>query len=567
MYLEYYHLHEKPFEITPDPKFIWFGTRHKAALETLRKVILNNEGIVLLSGAPGTGKSTFLSGAARYLGHSLQCVQISDPSVGNIDFFRLSADAFGIGNSVYGKEEVFSQLRRFAFDTNDDVREVAFLIDDAHRLSLKHLRQLQFLGNIRQEGRSLIQIVFTGQSQCKRLLPDGLTFKQTVALNYTLQPLTEPETVDYIRHRLRVAGAKNEIFTDSAMAEIFHLSGGIARLVNIICDNALLSGCARNAPIIGSKIIMDSHGPVHRLIHEICELDKELSAQNPAHLPSHRGQPTLALGASASSRNRTPVTHLRRLQILLKRLGLMPLTVKGAMVAPLSLITLLGIFGHFYFSNEDKGPPFTQVHISSESRPGSQGTPPPVNSFNRPSGVDRTADLSKGQTHEGRAARAAGPTAAIDGDRLSAHQINQLRGELQLLRQQLQVASDARTQLEQKVQTLEQALHTEKDTEGKLVAESSAKASEIQELRNMFESFKRQQLLMEKDLIQLRDERIELQTRLMNLSGQKTQASSSADELKTLPKKKRTVAKAERKKTAPPAASDTPEPSFNIKKP
>jgi type II secretory pathway predicted ATPase ExeA len=556
MYREHYRLQLKPFEIDPDPKFIWIGETHQAAFDTFRTAILENEGIVYLAGEPGSGKTTFLSGVACFLDHPFQCVQISDPSLNEIDFFRPLADAFGFENSSNRREDVFAYLRRFADEPSENSKRVVLLIDDAHRLGLKPLRQLRLLANLTKEGRSPIHIVCAGQSPCERLLPENHAFSPTVAMQYTLQPLTETETADYIGHRLQVAGAKTEVFTSSAIVEIFRLSAGIPRLINIICDNAMQSGYARGAPTIGPGIVLDSYGPGHRLIHEICELDKELSAQRPTRLPAPRSGPALAIGDPASLKHRPPATSPGRWQVLLKRLGLKPLTVKGALAVPISVFILLGIFAHFYFPSEDDDPLFRQVQIHSEQVPGRQTILQIETPFRDPSGIKGVAPVAEIQKHEVRVDRQPGLTVPSNEDRGPAPEINRLQDQLRFLLQQLQTAFDATAQLEQRIQAIEKDLHAEKDSQTKRIAEAFSKELEIQELRQKLETFESQQLALEEEVKKIRNVHAQLQTQLVDLRIQKSPPPASADTLRTPLKPKRTVVRPEKREPVQPAPTD-----------
>jgi type II secretory pathway predicted ATPase ExeA len=555
MYLDHYRLHEKPFEIFPDLKFIWLGEKHKAALDALRRAILKSEGIVRLTGEAGTGKSTFLSGVARFLSHPFQCIQIADPSVSGINFFGLMADAFGIESRFARGEEVLDCLRRFSRDTFGNSRRVVLLVDDAHRLSLKPLQQLRILANHEQGGRSLVSIVLAGPPlQCDHLLLEHPTLSQTVAMSYSLQPLTQTETAEYIRHRLHVAGAKTDIFTSSAMAEIFHLSGGVARLINLICDNALMTGYVRNAPFIGPSIVLDSKVPGHRLVHGLCELDKELSAQNSARLPAQRPESALAFGASASKKGRSQAPVPRLWQRLLKRFGLRPLTVKGAMFAPILLMTLLGICGHYYSSNEDEDLPFKSVQIHPKPGDGGERLFQPEPFFNAPSGIGRNGPAAEVQAHGSRAGREAVSAFSANEDPVVLHGINRLRDEVEVLSQRFQTAFDSMVQLEQRLWMLEQVVQIQKDNSHRVMAEALIRESEIKMLQRALATFENQQLLLEEELKNLRGDRAKLKKQESSLRGDKGRATSSVDPLRAPFKAKRSAVRPEGKGPVQPVS-------------
>ena len=533
MYLEHYGLKLKPFEIEPDPKFLWLGKKHKEAFAALKNVILENKGIVSLMGEPGTGKRTLLNAVAHLLGKQFHFAKISDPSLSELDFFKVVASAFGIEKSFNSREDFFTYLKQSARDSFASAKRVVLIIDEAHRLSVKLLGQIRLISNIKKGGRFLINIVFAGQKEFDRLLKTNRAFSQTIAISYTLQPLTETETAEYIMHRLQVAGSKTEIFTSSAIAEIFHLSGGIPRLINIIADNALLSGYALNVKKIGPEIILDSQGPGHRLIHEICELDKEFTAQLPVHLQKHRERAILATEAQTSKKKRPLETIIRFFQKLLETLRLKPLTVKGALVAPISLAILLGVFGYFYFPSEDDGQPFTKVQNHSEQIPGRQKILQTEASLKASSGLKGAATAAEIKKNGSSADRQPGIAVSSNEDSTSASEIARLRDQLRFLLQQLQTSFDATAQLEQSLKALEKDLSLEKGSKGKLSAEASSKDAELQELRRSLEASKSQQLALAEEVKKVKSDNAQLQGQLGDLKSQKAAAESQLGQQQT----------------------------------
>jgi general secretion pathway protein A len=546
MYLEHYRLNVKPFEIAPDSNFLWFGEKLHADFMTLKKVIHEDKGSVVLMGEPGTGKSTLLNGIERFLGDSYEFIKITAPSLSELDFFNWVADAFGIETAFNRREDLSIGLRRFADDPATNVRRVVLMVDDAHLASPNLLGQLRLLSTIQKEDRFLIHIVFAGPKEFDRMLRANPSFSQTPAMSYTLRPLMEMETAEYILHRLRVAGSETDIFTSNAMAEIFHFSNGIPRMINIICDNALMRGYALNTPLIGPEIIWESQGPGHRLIHEICELDKEFAAQHPVHLQTHRGQAVLAIGPPSATQKRLPGAISRRWHGLLKTLGLRPLTVKGALAAPISLFILLGVFGHFYFPKEDDEPPFTQVQIHPEHVPGRPTILPTETSSKAPSGIEGVVPVAEVQKHEGRVDRRPGLALPSNEDRGSASEINRLQGQLRFLLEQLQTALDATAQLEKRIQALEKNLHTDlnelelaKKRLGELEGEAAAKDWKLAQMEQILQT-------LEKDL----------QTQLVDLRTQRNPAPASAGASRTLLAPKRTVVRPEKRRPVQLAPTD-----------
>ena len=526
MYLEHYQLKLKPFEIDSNPKFLWLGGKHKEAFATLKYVIKENKGSVCLMGDPGTGKSIFLNTIAYSFGNQILSAKIHNPSLIEGNFFNFVADAFKIEKSFNSREDFFIYLRQFALDAFAKAKRAVLVIDEAHRLSARLLEQIRLVSNIKKEGRLLITIVFAGQIEFGEVLKKNSALSQTIAMNYTLQPLTTTETAEYIMHRLRVAGSETEIFTSSAIAEIFHLSEGIPRLINIISDNALLRGYALNIKKIGSEIILDLQGPAHKLIHEICELEKDFISHHPVH-PQERA--VLARGAQPVKKNRQPNTIFRLFQNLLETLRLKPLTFKGGSVAPISLILLLSIFSYFYFSNEDDGQPIMKTQTHSEQASGRQTILQTEVSFKNPSDLKGTAAVAEIKKHGGSGDRQPGIAVPSNEDRTRAPEIARIRDQLRFLLQQLQAVFEATTQLEQNLKALEKDLTLEKGSKGKLSGEATSKESVILALQKSIEISKSQQMALEEEVKKTKNDNAQLQAQLLDLKTQRAASETSSD--------------------------------------
>jgi type II secretory pathway predicted ATPase ExeA len=152
-------------------------------------------------------QSTLLNGAAHLLGKQFHFFKISDPSLSELDFFKVVANAFGIEKSINTREDFFIYLKQSASDIFANASRVVLIIDEAHRLSVKLLEQIRLISNIKKGGQFLINIVLAGRNEFSELLKANLALSQTIALSYTLQQLTETETAEYIMHRLQVAGS------------------------------------------------------------------------------------------------------------------------------------------------------------------------------------------------------------------------------------------------------------------------------------------------------------------------------------------------------------------------
>jgi len=244
MYLTHYNLIINPFETSPDPKFIWLSEKHKEALASLNYGIQENKGFLLLTGDIGTGKTTLINCFLNEKDIDTIVASIPDPDLSIVDFFLLLSKEFNINIDFDTKGEFLIQFENFLHNTYSERNKALLIIDEAQRLNQQLLEQIRLLSNIARQGVKLINIFFVGQNELNELIMDeqNKALRQRIAVHYNIEPLTEPETQEYIKHRLRVSGSEEEIFSPDAIYEIFSFSKGYPRLINTICDRALLTG-------------------------------------------------------------------------------------------------------------------------------------------------------------------------------------------------------------------------------------------------------------------------------------------------------------------------------------
>ncbi len=259
MYLDHYHLTAKPFDLSPGPRFLWLGEKHKEALSTLTYGVSEDLGFLLLTGDVGVGKTALIHRLISNLDSSTIVAHITDPGLGSIDFFKLLAVEFNIPTEFYSKAPFLIELEKFLYAAYSDHKKVLLIVDEAQRLNNKLLDQIRVLSNIELSDRKLINIFFVGQPEFKNMLManSNRAIRQRIAINYHIQPLSESETGQYIEHRLKVAGATRKIFKSNAIREIFRFTGGYPRAINIICDHALLTGYASGIQSIDAKVIAE----------------------------------------------------------------------------------------------------------------------------------------------------------------------------------------------------------------------------------------------------------------------------------------------------------------------
>ena len=258
MYLKHYNLTLKPFEISPDPQFLWLGEKHKEALAALKYGILDNKGFISLTGDVGTGKTTLVNALANSLGDNIIFAQIADPALGQLDFINLTADAFKMDKKFSTKGEFLSHLKLFLNEAYAQQKEVVLLIEEAQRFDPERLEEVRLISNIEKPEKKLINIIFVGQNEFNIILKNNKALRQRIAIIHKLEPLQEIETEQYVTHRLKVAGSDKKIFSSEAVREIYSYSKGNPRLINILCDFALLTGYASEKKIIDPEIIRES---------------------------------------------------------------------------------------------------------------------------------------------------------------------------------------------------------------------------------------------------------------------------------------------------------------------
>ena len=242
MYLSHFNLREKPFKVSTDPKFLWLGKKQKEALETVRYGILDGDGYVVLTGDVGTGKTTLATALVNDLSDQLVAARIPYPDVDILDFLRLISTAYGIDRDFPSKAAFRDRFESFLRGCLSTGKKAVLIVDEAQKLGQEHLGELMQLSSFEEKGVGLFNIVFVGQNEFNDILLEesNRALRQRTAINYHLAPLTRTETEQYIGHRLKVANGQKEIFTPEGIHEVFLQSGGIPRLINIVCDLALL---------------------------------------------------------------------------------------------------------------------------------------------------------------------------------------------------------------------------------------------------------------------------------------------------------------------------------------
>ena len=259
MYLNFYGLKEKPFNTTPDPKFLFLTAGHREALAQLVYGVQEAKGFIVLSADIGTGKTTLLQALLRQLdGGNTAVAYVFNSTLGFDGILEYMLRDFGIEKGAETRAARLFALNNFLIERRRANQNAVLIIDEAQNLDPATLEEVRLLSNFESPTGKLLQIILAGQSELndKLALPELRQLRQRVALRCTIPALDEEETREFIRTRLRIAGARDVgIFTDRAVKRIAEWSGGIPRLINIGCDHCLLVGYADERRHIDRDIV------------------------------------------------------------------------------------------------------------------------------------------------------------------------------------------------------------------------------------------------------------------------------------------------------------------------
>ena len=248
MYLQHYGLARAPFEMTPDPAFLYLAEPHREGLATLVYAVRERKGFVMLTGEVGTGKTTLLHALLARLDSECAAAFLFNPRLEPLDFFRMLFDELGIEARCSSKAEYLMALNRFLIARLERNLTTLLIVDEAQNLSAELLEEIRLLSNLETPRSKLLQILLVGQPELREKLarPELRQLRQRIVLRHELRPFDEEETGAYVEERLRLAGhTGQEVFKRSAVRTIFEVTGGVPRLVNVVCDSALLLGFAK----------------------------------------------------------------------------------------------------------------------------------------------------------------------------------------------------------------------------------------------------------------------------------------------------------------------------------
>ena len=276
MYLSHYHLKVKPFQISPDPKFLWLGESHRQALSIFKDGITENRGLILLLGDVGTGKTTLINKLLDSLDENTLVASVQYPGFDILDFYNFLAASFNMDKKFSNKGDFLVQFIHFLHKEYTHKKRVLLIIDEAQGLSDEILDEIRLLSNLERMKVKLLNIFLVGQDEMEKILaqPNNKTLSQSISTKYYLGPLKNWEVKDYINFRLQVAGAEYRIFNRGAIREIVESSQCYPRLINVVCDHALLTGYVQGKSRIDAAVIKEC-AKEHQL-HIVAETKQDL---------------------------------------------------------------------------------------------------------------------------------------------------------------------------------------------------------------------------------------------------------------------------------------------------
>ena len=266
MHEDYFGFAEKPFSLTPDPKYLYRSSSHGNAFELLQYAIRRREGFVVITGDIGTGKTTLCRAVLDQLDRRTFTALVLNPFLSEEDLLRVILQDFGVVSreeikrgrlAGVSKQELIETLNEFLLSLQPIGAGALLIIDEAQNLPLQTLEQIRILSNLETDKEKLLQIVLVGQPNLRGLLrtPALRQLDQRVSIRFELNPLSIDETAAYIGHRLTVAGGGSVTFTARAISAVYRYSGGIPRLINLLCDRSLLGAFAERTNQVTHSIV------------------------------------------------------------------------------------------------------------------------------------------------------------------------------------------------------------------------------------------------------------------------------------------------------------------------
>ena len=261
MYETFFGLKEAPFNVTPDPRFMYFSRHHLEALSALLYGIDSRRGFIAITGEIGAGKTTLCRTLLKEIQGRAHTAFIFNPKLSEFELLQTIVEDLGIVPKGKRRKDHFDALNRFLLQELEKGVNTVIIIDEAQNLTPRALEQVRLLSNLETTREKLLQIILVGQPQLRDLLarPDLAQLYQRVTVRYHLSALDREDTEKYLGHRLRVAGTEEVLFTPEAVDRIFEKSNGIPRIINVLADRALLGSFVRSIRMVEAAVVDEAH--------------------------------------------------------------------------------------------------------------------------------------------------------------------------------------------------------------------------------------------------------------------------------------------------------------------
>jgi len=259
MYERFYGFREKPFSLLPDSGFLYLSSKHRMALTLLEYGLSSQAGFSVISGDIGTGKTTLIRRLLNEIDNSVRVGLISNTHRTFGELMQWIALAFDLPHVGKSKVELYEAFVDFIINEYAKGRRTVLIVDEAQNMAPETLEELRMLSNVNADKDQVLQVILVGQRELRETLrrPDLVQFAQRIGVDYHLEPLSDQETAEYIRHRCKVAGGRPDIFSDQACEAVYQWTGGVPRLINTLCDTALVYGYADQRERIDATLISD----------------------------------------------------------------------------------------------------------------------------------------------------------------------------------------------------------------------------------------------------------------------------------------------------------------------
>jgi general secretion pathway protein A len=278
MYLDPFKLKELPFRLSPDPQFLYLSKQHARAKAYMESTIWFTDGFVVITGEIGSGKTTLIESFLKEIQSDVVIAQINQTQVSAIDFLQAVLVQFGFSPFKMKKAELIATLNNFLIEQYAAGRKVLLIVDEAQNLSMRVLEEIRLLSGVETTKEKVLRIILAGQPELSEKLdaPELIQLTQRIRLRFHLTTLSSTEMRAYIQHRLEVAGAADrQIFAEDTFAEIFRYTGGVPRLVNTLCDTALMAAFTADHDTV-------TLADIHQAVEELQWV--EFSARNSPHM-------------------------------------------------------------------------------------------------------------------------------------------------------------------------------------------------------------------------------------------------------------------------------------------